>query len=194
LKKSKLFSGFNAPILKNNMVKLNLFSSHEKRPLLKITPTSADKVLEGLGWAVLIALWALTAYNYQILPDTIAVHFDFSGKPDRFDHKSSLFQLPVIATAIAIVLSVLCRFPQVFNYSEPITIANVELEYRKGIQMLRGIKISLTVVFLIIVYYTQSISLTGNSASDIWLLPCLLLIIFTPLLIAGFTGIKDRLQ
>ncbi len=176
------------------MVKINTFSSLEKRPLLKITPTSADNMLEGLGWAVLIALWVLTFYNYQVLPDTIPVHFDFSGMPDRFDHKSSLFQLPVIATAIAIVLSVLCRFPQVFNYSEPITIANAELEYRKGIQMLRGIKISIAVVFLIIVYYTQSIAFTGISASDIWLLPCLLLIIFTPLLIAGFANIKDRLQ
>lgn len=175
------------------MVKINSFiPKWESRPLLKIAPAPADKVLEVLGWTVLVALWFLTIYNYQILPETIAVHFDFSGKPDRFDHKSSLFELPLIASIIVVFLSSICHFPQVFNYAEPITLANAEQQYRGGIQMLRGIKLSVAVVFLIIVYHTQSIALGKNSLSNIWLLPCLLGIVFTPLILAGIAALRRK--
>jgi len=154
----------------------------ETRPIISIEPSPADKVVEVLSWMVLAALWFLTIYNYQELPETIAVHFNVAGNPDRFDDKSTLFELPVIASVLFIVLTILCRFPQAFNYPVAITIANAAQQYRNGIRVIRGLKLSLAVVFLIINYNVHGIAMGQAESLGSWFLASILVIIFIPTL------------
>jgi len=52
------------------------------RPKIKIELTTTDKVVEILGWFVLLAIWIFTISSYSSLPDTIPIHYNGVGKAD----------------------------------------------------------------------------------------------------------------
>ena len=82
-------------------------------------------------WAVeLVALTALAVLigsvlaAYSGLPDTIATHFNAAGRVDGWGVKGTLLLLPVTSSLMYGVLTVLSRYPQVYNYVVPITAQN----------------------------------------------------------------------
>lgn len=60
-----------------------------------------NKYLKILIWPIAAAPLAYLATVWNDLPDTIAMHFDLQGKPDRYGNKSELL-------VMTIVLSVMC--------------------------------------------------------------------------------------
>lgn len=60
-----------------------------KRPKIKLKLTTADKVLEVLGWTFLFAIWILTMASYANLPDTIPIHYNGAGQADSFGEKTN---------------------------------------------------------------------------------------------------------
>lgn len=125
-----------------------------KQPKLKIALTTTDKVLEMLGWAGVLAIWVLTIANFQHLPDTIPVHYNFAGEPDRFGSKGSLFILPVVATVLYTGLTTLNNYPHLFNYLTLITTDNARKQYTTATKIIRYIKVIIVVIFGFIVWHT----------------------------------------
>lgn len=74
-----------------------------------------------LNLLLLAAFYAGSAMLYPTLPDRIPMHFDLSGRPDRWADRSFLswFALPLIATAVAGFLELASRYsvrhPQLWN-------------------------------------------------------------------------------
>ena len=62
----------------------------KNRPRLKIEPENTDRLLEAMGAFVVVYMWILTIMYYQDLPDTIPVHFNIKGEPDRFGGRQTL--------------------------------------------------------------------------------------------------------
>jgi uncharacterized membrane protein len=154
----------------------------EGRPKLKIQLTPTNQVLELLGWGVLLALWVWTGTSYSNLPDTIPTHFNAAGEADGFGRKASIFGLPVIATLLYIGLTLLNRFPHIFNFPTPITQDNVLKQYTNATRMIRYLKLILVVVFAGISFQTiQQANGTGEGLG-LWFLPLTLVLIFMPLL------------
>jgi len=87
-----------------------------ERPKITLIPTTADKLVEVLGWLILIALWGLTISHFSTLPDTIPTHFNAAGEADGFGSKASIIGLPVIATLLFIGLTILKIFTHSSNY------------------------------------------------------------------------------
>jgi len=154
----------------------------EERPKLKIQLTPNDKVLELLGWGVLVALWGWTGTSYSSLPDTIPTHFNAAGEADGFGRKEFIVSLPVVASLLYIGLTVLNRFPHSFNFPTPITQDNALRQYTNATRMIRYLKLILVLVFAGISYQTiQQANGTGEGLG-LWFLPLTLVLIFVPLI------------
>ena len=154
----------------------------EERPKITPIPTTADKLVDLLGWLILIALWAITIINYSSLPDTIPTHFNAAGEADGFGSKVSLIALPVIATLLFIGLTVLNRYPHIFNYPTSITQDNALRQYTLATRILRYLKLVLVLVFGGIEFMTIQ-NATGKGAGlGVWFLPLTLVLVFLPLI------------
>ncbi len=153
-----------------------------ERPKIKLIPTNADMLVELLGWIVLLTIWGWTFTYYSSLPDTIPTHFNAAGEADGFGTKVSLIALPVIATLLFIGLTVLNRYPHIFNYPTSITQDNALRQYTLGTRILRYLKLVLVLVFGGIEFMTIQ-NATGKGAGlGAWFLPLTLVLVFLPLI------------
>ena len=121
-----------------------------KRPKIKIELTTTDKVLEILGWASVLAIWVLTITNYTNLPDTIPIHYNSAGQADGFGEKGNILILPLMATVLFSGLTILNRFPHIFNYPVNITTDNALRQYTHATRLIRYLKLIIVVIFGII--------------------------------------------
>lgn len=153
----------------------------EKRPRITLKLTTIDILLEIIGWSLLAFLWFLTLSEYSRLPQTIATHFNSSGKIDDYGNKDTIFLLPIITTVMFVGLTILNRFPHLFNYATEITEENAERQYKNATKLLRFLKLSIVLIFTFIAYRTQEIA-KGN-AVDLgkWFLPVAIALVQIPL-------------
>ncbi len=153
-----------------------------ERPKIKLIPTTADMLVELLGWIVLLTIWGWTFTYYSSLPDTIPTHFNAAGEVDGFGSKASIIGLPVIASLLFIGLTVLNRYPHIFNYPTAITQDNALRQYTLATRMLRYLKLVLALVFGGIELMTIQHA-TGKAAGPgTWFLPLTLVLVFLPLI------------
>lgn len=162
----------------------------EERPKLKIQLTPTDQVFELLGWGVLLALWIWTGTSYSSLPDSIPTHFNAVGEADGFGTKASIIGLPLIATLLYIGLTLLNRFPHIFNFPTPITPDNALSQYTNATRMIRYLKLILVLVFAGISFQTiQQANGTGEGLG-FWFLPLTLVLVFLPLVYFVVNSLK----
>lgn len=152
-----------------------------ERPKLKISLTATDKLTEGAGFILLCLIWGLTAVNYSSLPDMIPVHFDALGKPDGFGGKITIWTLPLLSTLIFAGLTLLNKFPHIFNYPTEITPENAFKQYQMATRMIRVLKLVLVVIFNLLAVQTLRQANGKTDGIGIWLLPLILGLIFIPL-------------
>jgi uncharacterized membrane protein len=126
----------------------------EARPKIKLKLTTADKIIEILGWFLIIAIWGLTIASYSSLPDTIPIHFNGAGQADGFGEKATMLLLPLTATISFIGMTILNKFPQVFNYPTNITQDNAFRQYTNATRLIRYLKLSIVFIFGLIVFKT----------------------------------------
>jgi len=118
------------------------------RPIIHdLKRTSADLILEALAFLGLLLLIGVAIYYYPKLPDSVPRHFNFSGEPDGWGAKGILLGLPAIGTLIYILMTVLSRYPHIFNYPWPITEANARSQYAISRQMLTVVKLLMVGMF-----------------------------------------------
>lgn len=113
-----------------------------------------DKFLESSSKCVLVLLWMITIFAFFKMPIIVPTHFNAAGQPDSFGSKETVFILPVIATIIFAGLTVLNRYPYIFNYINKITEANALHQYTIAARMLRALKLMILILFTAIVLLT----------------------------------------
>ncbi len=153
-----------------------------ERPKTTPIPTSTDKLVEALGWLILLVLWGWTINHYSALPETIPTHFNAAGEADGFGSKASIIGLPVIASLLFIGLTVLNRYPQSFNYPTTITKDNALRQYTLATRMLRYLKLVLALVFGGIELMTIQNAAGKGAGLGVWFLPLTLVLVFLPLI------------
>ena len=162
-----------------NYLLRNAWWNKRKRPKIKIRFTLFDLFIEIAGLVAVLAMWILLIATYSGLPDVIPTHYNGSGQVDNFGGKSSIFMLPVIATAVYAGMTVLCRFPHVFNYPVKITGNNAFLQYGNMARMVRCLKLVLVLIFGYLIFHT---ALNTGRGIGIWFTPVLLAVIFIPVI------------
>ncbi|WP_027387500.1 DUF1648 domain-containing protein [Chryseobacterium gregarium] len=86
-------------------------------------------IFDVFNFGLLVFLWRFTIKHYAALPQTIPVHFDFDGKPDRFGSKKYSFLMPVVAGLVYILFAYVVRDPDSSNYPVKITKDNREAQF-----------------------------------------------------------------
>jgi len=118
------------------------------RPIVKHLERSRfDVALEAVAFAGLVFLIGISTHYYSALPATIPTHFNFKGEPDGWGGKGTLLLLPAIGVILYLGLTVLSRFPHLFNYPGTITESNASRQYGIARQLISAVKVSLVVTF-----------------------------------------------
>ncbi len=150
------------------------------RPGIKLSPSPFDKGLEFFGWLILAALWCFTLFAYFKLPGTIPIHYNARGQVNGIGSKSTIFLLPVIVSVVFISMTVLNKFPHIFNYPVTITHDNALLQYTNATRMLRYLKTVIVIIFSLISLFTYWTATGKTSGLGAWFAPFTLIAILFP--------------
>jgi len=162
------------------------------RPRIEIKLTPTDKLLEGAAWAAFILLWALPVFSYQGLPDTIPIHYGFTGQVTNYGNKATIFVVPFVHTFLFIGLTVLNKYPHIFNFPVEITEKNALQQYKNATRLIRYCKFIFTVMFLWMKYQTIQTAVGKSDGLGIWFLLISLGLIFLPIVYYIMKSIKTR--
>jgi uncharacterized membrane protein len=161
-----------------------------ERPKIKLVLTFTEKAMELLGWIFILAIWAFTITHYTKLPETIPIHYNFAGQADGFGKKVTILILPFIATILFIGMTILNKFPHIFNYPTKITADNALKQYKNATQIIRYLKLIIIIIFGLIEWHTIRNANGQTMSLGIWFLPMILALIFIPLTYMVVKSIK----
>ena len=164
----------------------------KERPRLNLELTQADKSVEIIGWLLIFAIWGLTILNYQNLPDTIPTHYNGAGVADGFGDKWMILTLPLVATVLFVGLTILNKFPHIFNYPTAITADNALRQYTNATRLIRYLKVIIAVIFGLIAFLTIRHANGQTDGLGIWFLPLTMGLIFMPLIHFLIKSIKTK--
>ena len=153
----------------------------EERPKIKLELTKTDMASEIVGWVLIISVWVLTITNYSNLPDIITTHYNAAGVADGFGEKWMILTLPLVATVLFIGITIINKFPHIFNYPTEITAENALRQYTNATRLFRFLKLIVVLIFGLIAFKTIQ---NGNGQAEglgVWFLPLTLGLIFVPL-------------
>lgn len=164
----------------------------KERPRLNLELTQADKSVEIIGWLLIFAIWGLTILSYQNLPDTIPTHYNGAGVADGFGDKWRIWTLPLIATVLFFGLTILNKFPHIFNYPTAITEENALKQYTNATRLIRYLKVIIAVIFGLIAFLTIRHANGQTDGLGVWFLPLTMGLIFMPLIYFLIKSIKTK--
>ncbi len=152
------------------------------RPKLKLNLTTTDKVIELFGWICLIGIWILTSSNYYSLPETIPIHYNGTGEADGFGKKWNILTLPIVSSTLFIGLTILNKYPHVFNYPSTITQENALRQYTNATRLIRFLKLVIVIIFGLIVFKTIQNANGNADGLGAWFLPLTFGLMFIPMI------------
>lgn len=150
----------------------------DKRPKIKIELTTTDKAVETIGWFSVLAIWIMTIVSYSELPDIIPIHYNSAGQADGFGGKANILTLPLVATVLFLGLTILGKFPHIFNYTIVITKENALRQYTNATRLIRYLKFVIVVIFGLIAFKTIQNTIGQSNGLGVWFLPLTLGLIF----------------
>ncbi len=149
-----------------------------ERPKIEIKWDGVDWTLEIMGALGVLLIFGYAASNYQDLPEVIPSHFNASGLADGFSDKILIWILPLITLLIYAALSILLRYPHVFNYTVGISEGNAARQYGNAVRMLRILKTVIVMTFGYLTYATIQNGLGKMNGLGTWFLPAFLTGVF----------------
>lgn len=148
------------------------------RPKIKISLTIADIIIEAVCAAIFLLVCLYLIFSWSDIPTTVATHFGISGQADSFGSKNSIFFLLPFMVVLYAALTILQKFPHIYNYAIEITEKNAEIQYKYAVKMLRVLKLIMVGCFSFIEFQTIRSALTGKNTLGILFLPVFLICLF----------------
>lgn len=145
------------------------------------------RILSVIGLVVqgFMILWV-----WEILPDVIPIHYDFSGNADGFGNKSDLFLLLGLSFGFYFGLNWLSRHPQKFNYPWEIDQINAKRQYKLASIFVQILKLETIWLFTFIAF--RSINSAINPANGIGTLFIVSILIVSSLTVIGYLLIASK--
>ena len=144
---------------------------------IKIRRTIPDRVLEGLS---LLGMAGTTLYLivcWDSFPDRIPAHHNAAGEIDRWGGKGELLFLPVMMWILYIGITLIQRFPQIWNTGVQVTPVNGARVYRTLMYMVKTLKLIITAGLS----FLSIFGVTGKNL-PVWFLPVFLGVTFADLI------------
>ncbi|WP_157950958.1 DUF1648 domain-containing protein [Peribacillus acanthi] len=148
-----------------------------ERPKLKIPKTKFEILFDLLGLIVFIVTTIFVAQHWVDLPDSIPTHFGADGKPDDWGSKHTIWFLTAIGILTWIGMSVLERYPHIYNYMN-LTPENIEKQYKMGRILVNSLKNGMIFLFSYIQWIVIQVIEGSTVGLGSWFVPSTLLITF----------------
>ena len=140
---------------------------------MKTENTRADRILDLLGWILLIGTLAYLILGWSSFPDQIPMHYNGAGGIDRWGGKGEIIFIEVVMWILYLGIGVVEKYPQIWNTGVEVTVKNKEKVYRTLKYMLKTLKFLTALIFAyLIVNSLQSAPLPG------WFTPAVMILIF----------------
>jgi len=108
---------------------------------------------------------------------------------DRWGTKGELFILPVVGVFLALIMTVLEKFPEAHNYPKRLNESNAEQFYLNSRKLVNQIKNICLILFSLILFESISIALGWGVRFGIWFLPIMIIGIVFPI-VFGIVKLK----
>jgi uncharacterized membrane protein len=141
------------------------------------TLTFFDKTVEVIGVLALIASCVIPVMFYFELPEQIPVHFDIAGVPDDYGSRIRILMLPLVGIILYVGILRVNRYQHLFNYPIPVTPENKSSLLALTFQMLRLIRLSLALLFLVLIVSTVQVGLGESKRATTYIIIYFLLAI-----------------
>ena len=140
---------------------------------IQIRHTVPDRILEAGSLLLTAGTTLYLLIGWDSFPERIPAHYNAAGEIDRWGSKSELIFLPVLMWVFYIGLSLLQRFPQIWNTGVKVTAANQARVYRTLKYMVVSLKLIVTADFA---YMIVNITLCRPLGG--WFTPVFLVLVF----------------
>lgn len=147
------------------------------RPKIRQPYSQPERLLQIVTLIILVGLIGLTVFSMIGLPGRIPSHFGVDGHPDGWSGKGSLLFLPILAVLFYTGLTLLERFPWIYNYPVEITEQNAAAQYKLSRLLLEWGKFAIITVFLYIQWQTARVAKGLSGGIGPWFLPVFLVVI-----------------
>jgi len=154
------------------------FVKRSPRPVLQIPKSSLEIGLETAAALGLLMMFYVAIKSWPLLPETIPHHFGVSGKPDAWGDKWILWLLPGISLVLYVGLTILSRYPHIYNYPWPITEQNAAAQYHLARTMIVALKAEIILLFAYLQQQTIQIALGKAEGLGVAFLPIFLILVF----------------
>lgn len=155
-----------------------ILTEETKRPDIKPESSLLEKIVQ-IICPLLLLFFVIQLFTvWGTLPQKIPSHFNAAGAVDGWDGKGSLLFLPILGAVFYVSLTVLERFPKIYNFPFNITEENAGCEYQIAREMLVFMKAEILIVFAYIQWAMVEAAKGGNSGLGLWFLPVFLILLF----------------
>ena len=100
-----------------------------------------EMIVELVILLLVIGTVVFTLLTFLKLPETVPTHIGVKGQVDGFGNKGILLAMPIIGFVFYIGLSILQRFPNIYNFPVEVTENNVEALHLLGVKLVRCTKL-----------------------------------------------------
>lgn len=140
---------------------------------MKIENTKADRILDIIGWILLIGTLAYLILGWSSFPDQIPMHYNGAGEIDRWGGRGEIIVIEVVMWILYFGIGLVEKYPQIWNTGVEVTPQNREKVYRILKYMLKTLKTLTALIFAyLIVNSLQGTPLPG------WFTPATLILVF----------------
>ena len=160
------------------------------RPVVPVSPV--ERVLDIAGAMFVLAAILVPLFSYQLLPKTIPSHFGFTGKPDAWGDVHLLFILPAFSLILFLVLTVMSRYPHLYNYPVRITEENAFRQYRLARMFIAVLKTVITAIFAWLEFQTIRVAEGKSGGLGEAFLPLFLVLIFGAVIVYFVKAFRSR--
>ncbi len=144
------------------------------RPILRLSRTPLELLLEVAGLSGLLLLVGLVLRSWSSLPERIPHHFNFRGEVDAWGGRWVLILMAALAAAFFAGFKILARFPHLGNYPVPITPENAERQYRNVRSLLAWLRVEVVWLFVILTWTIIQMGMGSSSRLGWWFTPVFL--------------------
>ncbi|HET8861565.1 DUF1648 domain-containing protein [Marivirga sp.] len=150
------------------------------RPKIELQKTAFNYAIEIASLVILVVTWIYVFLSYSELDSEIPVHFNTSGEADRYGDKQSIFLLPILSVVFFFGLSILNKFPHIFNYPTEITEENAEKQYKNATNLIRTLNLLIVFIFAFITFNMINAKTENSAVLGEWFIPSIIIIINLP--------------
>ena len=124
-----------------------------ERPRIKIDLTAVDYIVEIVSLLSILGAIALYVIYWIKAPDTVPIHYNIYGEADGYGSKSEMLILPICTVLFYVGLTILNKYPHIFNFPTAVTEENVLSLYKIATRGIRWMKLLCCLLFTYMIWH-----------------------------------------